>query len=143
MLRAVVDPNVLVSAQVSSLGFPARINRAADGGRFEMVVSEKLLAELSTVLMRPRFRRHLSESEVREAITNLRETRHFSEDVEAGRLVPDDPKDDYLVALAMVSEADCLVSGDPHLHALEVALEVLTPRQFWELLEREADEETT
>ncbi len=142
MPRAVVDPNVLVSAQISSHGFPYRINRAADEGRFEMVVSEKLLEELSTVLMRPRFRRHLSESEVSVVLANLRETRLFFEDIEAERLVPDDPKDDYLAALAMESAADCLVSGDPHLHGLEITLEVLTPRQFWERLERESSDES-
>ncbi len=107
-----------------------------------MVVSEKLLAELSTVLIRPRFRRYMSESEVREAIVDLREKRIFFEDIEVGRLVPDDPKDDYLAALAMESGADCLVSGDPHLHGLEITLEVLTPRQFWELLERESGDES-
>jgi putative PIN family toxin of toxin-antitoxin system len=136
-MRAVVDPNVLVSAQISSLGHPARLRRAADEGRFEIIVSEKLLAELSTVLMRPRFRCHMSEDEVAEAIENLRGKGSLFEDVEEGRLVPDDPKDDYLIALSRASAADFLVSGYPHLHGLESPPEVLTPRRFWELLERE------
>ena len=44
-LRAVVDPNVFISAQISSLGHPARRARAADKGIFELVVSERLLSE--------------------------------------------------------------------------------------------------
>lgn len=56
-LRAVVDPNVFISAQISSLGHPARIARAVDRGVFELVVSERLLSELHDVLMRPRFGR--------------------------------------------------------------------------------------
>lgn len=123
------------------MGFPARIARAADEGRFEIVVSEKLLAELSTVLMRPRFRRYATEEAVEEFLSGLRDKGTFFEDIEAGRLVPDDPKDDYLIALAKVSEADFLVSGDPHLHGLETPPEVLTPRQFRERLERETNDE--
>jgi predicted nucleic acid-binding protein len=61
ILRAVVDPNVFISAQISSLGHPARIARAVDEGIFELVVSERLLSELHDVLMRPRFRRHMTE----------------------------------------------------------------------------------
>ncbi len=46
-----------------------------------------------------------------------------------------DPKDDYLVALALSSEVDFLVSGDPHLTGLEGARpRILTPRAFLELL---------
>lgn len=67
---------------------------------------------------------------------------------EPRRFVADDPKDDYLVALAHTSGASYLVSGDPHLvssplsplaHAgLDgdtVPVHVLTPRQFSELLQ--------
>ena len=71
-LRAVVDPNVFISAQISSLGHPARIAQAADKGIFELVVSERLLSELHDVLMRPRFRRHMTESEVENLVEDLR-----------------------------------------------------------------------
>lgn len=140
-LRAVVDPNVFISAQISSLGHPARIARAADRGIFELVVSERLLSELRDVLMRPRFRRHMTESEVENLVEDLREKGMGAEEGEFGRVVPGDPKDDYLVALARVSGADYLVSGDPHLAAasLETAtVTMLTPRRFSELLEEPA-----
>lgn len=48
-----VDPNVLISSRISDLGHPTRITRAADEGRFELVLSDRLLGELSEVLMRP------------------------------------------------------------------------------------------
>jgi predicted nucleic acid-binding protein len=53
-------------------------------------------------------------------------------------MVPGDPKDDYLVALARVSGAGYLVSGDPHLTAASLdaaSVTVLTPRRFSEMLE--------
>lgn len=67
MLRAVVDPNVLISSRISDLGHPARIARAADEGCFELILSERLLGELSEVLMRPRFRRYATEEEVEDS----------------------------------------------------------------------------
>lgn len=135
-MRAVVDPNVLISSRISDLGHPARIVRAADEERFELVISDRLLGELSDVLMRPRFRRYATEEEAEDFLFGLREKGIFFEDAEAERLVPDDPKDDYLVALTRISSADFLVSGDPHLaeakHTLPVT--VLTPRQFSQVL---------
>ena len=130
--RAVVDPNVFVSAQVSSLGHPARIARAAGNGDFELIVSERLLAELRDVLLRPRFRRYMPEGEVEDLISDLREVGIAVQEGDIGRIVPEDPKDDYLVALAREAEADYLVSGDPHLTSLggEVGVQVLTPRTF-------------
>lgn len=139
-MRAVVDPNVLISSRISDLGHPARITRAVDEGRFEMVLSERLLGELSEVLMRPRFRRYATEGEVDDLLFGLREKGIFFEDVGTDRLVPDDPKDDYLVALAHASVADYLVSGDSHLTEAKskVPVVVLTPRQFREILEGES-----
>jgi putative PIN family toxin of toxin-antitoxin system len=135
----VVDPNVLISSRVSDLGPPARIARAVDEGRFELILSEWLLRELSEVLMRPRFRRYATEEEVRDFLLGLREKGTFFEDVEADRLVPNDPKDDYLVALTRAASADYLVSGDPHLAGAKnkLPVTVLTPREFSELLESE------
>jgi putative PIN family toxin of toxin-antitoxin system len=137
-LRAVVDPNVFISAQISSLGHPARIARAADKGIFELVVSERLLSELHDVLMRPRFRRHMTEREVENLVEDLREKGINAEEGEIRRMIPGDPKDDYLVALARVSGAAYLVSGDPHLTAASLdaaTVTVLTPRRFSEMLE--------
>ncbi|MEJ7843397.1 MAG: putative toxin-antitoxin system toxin component, PIN family [Rubrobacter sp.] len=137
-LRAVVDPNVFISAQISSLGHPARIARAADRGVFELVVSERLLSELHDVLMRPRFRRHMTESEVEDLVEDLRKKGIGFEEGEIGRTVPGDPKDDYLVALARASGAGYLVSGDPHLTAAPLdagSVTALTPREFSEMLE--------
>lgn len=139
-MLAVVDPNVLISSRISDLGHPARIVRAADEGGFELVLSGRLLEEFYDVLMRPRFRRYATEEEVEDFLFGLREKGVFFEDVETERMVPDDPKDDYLVALAHTSNADYLVSGDQHLAGVKgkVPVTVLTPRQFTELLESES-----
>lgn len=134
-----VDPNVFVSAQISSSGPPARIARAADERTFEVVISAQLLSELHDVLMRPRFRRYMTEGEVEDLVANLREKGIGATEGEIERTVPEDPGDDYLVALAHASSADYLISGDPHLTEAKnkIPVAVLTPRQFVELLESE------
>lgn len=144
-MRAVVDPNVLVSAWISPHGFPRRILDAADAARFEMVVSQQLLAELADVLSRERLRRYgpleRAQAHVRRA---MRAGVHVEVEGDPERIVPEDPKDDYLVALARASSADYLVSGDPHLAGTslgEGTVPVLTPRQFSELLESSGREE--
>lgn len=56
MIRAVVDPGVLVSAFIGRRDSVAdRIVRAWRSGQVELVVSPALLGELSGVLARPKF----------------------------------------------------------------------------------------
>ncbi len=62
----------------------------------------------------------------------------FREEAEIRHVSPD-PKDDYLVALARVSEAGSLVTGDNHLLGLGalVPVMIISPREFMDELERQ------
>lgn len=133
--RAVFDPGVLVSAALSPAGTPARIVEVWKGGGFELVVSEALLGELEKVLLRPKFRRYLTEAEALKYVGRFGRLASVATDPEVVPRITPDPKDDYLVALARCARADFLVSGDPHLTRLEVPRPpVLSPRAFLELL---------
>jgi putative PIN family toxin of toxin-antitoxin system len=145
VIRAVVDPNVFVSAQISTSGPPAGIARAADDSAFELVISDLLLSELYDVLMRPRFRRYMTEGEVEDLVADLREKGIVATEGEIERAVPDDPKEDYLVALAHASNADYLVSGDPHLVEAknQVSVPVLTPPTIRRTAEKRKPVKTT
>jgi predicted nucleic acid-binding protein len=55
-VRAVLDPNVLVSAAIPPVGPPAQILLAWADERFDLVISPQLLDELSEVLGREKFR---------------------------------------------------------------------------------------
>jgi hypothetical protein len=76
-----VDPNVLISAAISAVGAPRELLVAWYTGRFEMIVSYDLLYELEAVLMRPRFRRKLTFSDVVEYVMWIRERATFVPDV--------------------------------------------------------------
>lgn len=135
MIRVVLDVNVVVSGILSASGPPARLLRMWREGRFELVVSPRLLGELADVLARPKLRGLIDEEEAERLIDLIRV---------AGMLVPDpvdperrarDPGDDYVIALS--SAADLLVSGDEDILAVEdPPVPVLTPRRFVEEIER-------
>lgn len=139
MIRAVLDPNVLVSALISPQGVPARILGASEERRFRLVVSEGLISELEDVLMREKFRRYATVEQAEAHIQRVREVGDCFEDRGDFEAVSPDPKDYYLVALACASRADYLVSGDSHLHGLEGEdlPPVLTPRAFVDVLRSE------
>lgn len=135
-MRAVLDPNVLVSAAISSAGPPRQMVGAWVEGRFELIASRALLDELSDVLARPKFRRWISAAVAREFVDGLADDALLVDDPPARPAVSPDPDDDYLIALARAAQADYLVSGDRHLLDLEDPdPPVLTPAQFLELLD--------
>ena len=70
-MRVVLDPNVLISALISPQGPSAEVLDAWVRERFELVVSEKLLAELDDVLDRPKFRRWVAEIDCLRFVSGL------------------------------------------------------------------------
>ena len=141
--RAVLNPNVLVSAAISEQGAPAELLRRSELGKFELVVSAEVLFELQEVLRRPKFRRYLTETEAIEYVLRIHDgASDVSEELprEIVRGVTADPGDDYLAGVAYYGEAGVIVSGDRHLLDLpdraikygmgDLAARILTPREF-------------
>jgi uncharacterized protein len=110
---------VLVSAAISQ-GPPYRLLILwIRGGGFELVVSHRLLYELEAVLLRERFRSKLSYQEILEYVLWLHERGVLADEGDEIPRRSADPDDDYLIALALASEADLIVSGDRDLLELE------------------------
>ena len=60
----------------------------------------------------------------------------FEDPVQPPRVVPDDPNDDYLVALALAAEADALVTRDRHFSRVKIrGLPIVAPRHMLRRLE--------
>jgi putative PIN family toxin of toxin-antitoxin system len=135
LTRAVFDPNVLIAAVLSPEGVPAGCMRAHAQGRFELLVSERLLAEVETVLARPKFRRYTTLDQAQRYVESLRRECWIGEDPLGPETFSEDPGDDYLIALALATEANVLVSGDKHLTGLTLTpVPVMSPRAFLERL---------
>jgi putative PIN family toxin of toxin-antitoxin system len=134
-VRALFDANVLISSLLSRAGAPARLLAKWLEGEFELVATERLLAELEATLARSKLRRHLDEAEISGFLELLRGLSEWVEDPEAGPGVTSrDPKDDYLIAAAASAHAT-LVTGDAHLLELEGSIPALSPRAFLDSLE--------
>jgi len=135
-VRAVLDPNVLISAVLRAGGAPAEVVRAACGGEFEPIVSPALIAELERALAYPRLRARVSVRDAAAYLAWLAELATRAEDPPGPPGVRStDPGDDYLVALAAAERA-ALVSGDGHLLELADRIPVFTARRWLEALRR-------
>jgi len=133
-VRALFDVNVLISGLLSRTGAPARLLAKWLEGEFELVVTDRLLAELEATLARPKLRRHFHNEEVNEFLELLRGLAEWIDDPDAEPAISSrDPKDDYLIAAAATAHAT-LVTGDAHLLELENSIPVLSPRAFLDSL---------
>ncbi len=136
-MRAVVDPNVIISATLSRSGTPAKVLRAWLEGAYEMVVSPSLLSELERALDYPKIARRVTRREADQLLDLLRRQAQPVEDPGDPPTVKSlDPGDDYLISLAGVARA-VIVSGDGHLQALADQIPVYTPAAFLALLSAE------
>ncbi len=140
MLRAVADANVLISAALArSPQAPSVLTLdAALDGRAELITSPALLREIASVLTRPRLRKYLTVDEAARFVADLAsQTTLLADPSGPHPAVCRDPRDDYLVALAVTNDAEAIISGDLDLLDIapgQLAVEVVTPRQFVERL---------
>jgi len=133
-VRAVLDPNVLISALLSPAGAPAELLRAWREGRFELLVSPQVLAELHRALAYPKLRQRIAADEAKEYLAWLEQNAERVADPSSPSSVRShDPGDDYLLALAEQERA-ALVSGDDHLLALDADAPVFAPAAFLRVL---------
>lgn len=129
-MRAVVDVNVLISGVLSAQGPSAEVLRASRDGRFELVVSELLLAELKRTLAYPKLQKRIAVETAAVFADWVRDHGTLAEDPANPPPVSSrDPDDDYLLALAIDRRA-YLVTGDQDLLVLSSDLPILTPAQF-------------
>lgn len=131
MIRAVIDPGVLIAGLITPSGLPSDIFRAWKQGAFELVVSLLLLDELTVTLLRPKFRRLVSESDAVAFVEVLRLSAVMAEDPAEVEPISRDPNDDYLIALAREARANVLVSSDADLTSIDGNHPpIVTPRLF-------------
>ncbi|MCZ7661446.1 MAG: putative toxin-antitoxin system toxin component, PIN family [Thermoleophilia bacterium] len=133
-MRVILDTNVLLSGLINPEGAPGRIvSRWRDGG-FELVLSERQLEEIGSVLLYPKIARRLSwgPEEIEGFILLLRlksEVVPLSGEAATfeglrGQF------DAHLLSALQRSGAEVLVSGDRHVLELRSRFPVLSPAEF-------------
>jgi putative PIN family toxin of toxin-antitoxin system len=137
-VRVILDANVIVSAAISPGGVPAFVIREWLAGAFDLIVSPKLLAEVERGLRGPKLGDRVASDRVDEILGQLRTDALVVDDpTGVERLVPADPSDDFVVALARSAQASVIVTGDRHLLEVpDLQPPAVPPRQFLESLER-------
>jgi putative PIN family toxin of toxin-antitoxin system len=142
MLRIAIDTNVIVSGILSQKGAPAELLHAWRERRFLLLTSSAIVAEIRAVLQYPRIRKKypLNDNEIEQVITLLEhDALLVTGEAEVAGSIPDDPKDEMVLACAVDGEADGIVSGDHHLIDLESFrdIPIMTPRQFLDQLRQD------
>lgn len=140
-MRVLIDTNVFISYLLSphSAGVIQGIFRAWAEGRFTLLLPELLLDEIMvTVTGKPHLRKKTSSEELKEFLDIIRILGEvISKVAEPIPKVTRDPKDDYLLAYALVGAADYLITGDEDLLALNQQIQemtILSPREFSAML---------
>lgn len=136
MIRAVLDANVLVSGFPAEAGVPARLVELWARGRYELVVSEPLLAEASRAWGRPYYAARYAAADAEETLARLRQEAILTPITVRVAGVATHPEDDLVLAAAVSARSDYLVTGDRQLQKLGAyqGVAILSPRAFLDLL---------
>lgn len=134
-MRAVLDPNVIISAVLSPGGSPGRLFRYWLEGAYDLVVSPLLLDELGRALGYAKLQDRVPTNEAKELLELLSRAGLATDDPQSPPDIQSpDPDDDYLIALASIARA-ALVSGDTDLLGLSGQIPVYSPAEFVALIE--------
>jgi putative PIN family toxin of toxin-antitoxin system len=128
-LRVVTDTNALVSLLIGkALG---ELDELIRERRFTLLTSMDQMVELIGVINREKFKRYYDDYE---KMVFLRMMRRMGEIVEIKRKVNAcrDPDDNLILDIAINGEADCIITGDKDLLALNPfeGIEILTFQEF-------------
>jgi uncharacterized protein len=112
-MRVILDTNVLLGALISPHGSTDTIYRAWRAARFELVTSVAQLDELRRVSRYPKLKAILPAHRVGTMVNNMQRAIVLDElpPLPEGVHI-DDPNDAFLLAMALASETDYLVTGD-------------------------------
>jgi len=142
VIGAVLDANAIVSATIVPVGYSGRLWQAAHVDRFEVVTSLPIITEVLHTLTHPRVRHKydLSDEEIERVRYYLVHFTRLVAITQSVQGVATHPEDDLILATAVSGSADYFVTGDRQLLNLGTyqAVGIVTPRAFWELLERTA-----
>ena len=128
-LRVVLDTNVLVSALHFPKGSLSSVWQLLLEGKYRLILSPSIIEETATIL-RGRFL--WRESHIQDTLKLLARKAALVRPSVVLDAVPDDPKDNHILASALAGEADMVVSGDRDLLRLKeyAAIPIVRPMDF-------------
>ncbi len=130
-MRLVVDADCLVAGVLTAQGATTDLLNLWREGGVELAVCAQLLDEVRRTLASPRVggKYGFVRSKISAFVDQLSEEGEvFENPSEPPRVVPNDQRDDYLVALTIDAGADYLVTRDAHFDSVRVeGVRIITP----------------
>jgi putative PIN family toxin of toxin-antitoxin system len=135
MIRVVADTNIVASGLLWR-GAPYQLLEAARAELVQLYTSSELLAELESILTRPKFRAKLAAAQhsAKELVELFTEMATVVRPVSVPRTAPD-PDDDIVLATAKAASAAMIVTGDRVLRSID-SFEGIVLLDIHEALER-------
>ena len=128
--RLVLDTNVLVSGMINPFAAPGRIVDLLREGKLELTVDDRILAEYSAVLNRPKFRPYFTLQEVRDVLVFLEQNTHYTVATTQISDLPD-VKDAPFLEVALAAGVPLVTGNADHFPASHRSLvEVVPPAAY-------------
>ena len=144
MMRIVLDTNVLVSAILSPRSASAQIIGLVLDDALNLAISRDILDEAYRVVRYPKLvklmKKHdITPEEVDDIIDRLSRIAVVTPGELTLGVVKNDPSDNKILACAVESEADFIISGDRHLTDLKEfqGITIVNPTTFLSIVRRE------
>jgi putative PIN family toxin of toxin-antitoxin system len=136
--RLVIDSNVWIAALISPTGTARQLVDAILDNDIDILMSEATFDELVSRLDRPKFDRYREPEAWNLFLSELVELALWQEDAGTTTGISRDADDDKFLALAVMGQADAIVSGDGDLLELGThdGIPIVTPAQFLRRLRR-------
>src|SRR5437660_1452119 len=114
MIRALLDANIVISANIAPKGAPAAILKAWRAEYLEVISCPALVAEIERKLHEPRIlkRTAFQNGDVAKFVAEYSQTSVMVPGTAPVPRLPPDPNDTMLFAAAIESQPDYIVTGD-------------------------------
>src|SRR6056297_3421582 len=108
-MRLILDTNLWISFLISSNY--EKLDELLFNQKCKLLFSQELLEEFAAVAKRPKLRRYISKDELEDILETIDEVAEF---VNVSSVMTEcrDPKDNFLLSLAVDGKADYLLTGD-------------------------------
>jgi putative PIN family toxin of toxin-antitoxin system len=141
-MRVILDANIFIAYLLTTKesGIFQLIVAALFEGKFTLLLFDAVIEEMAKVLIRKDYlKKIITVQDIDDLVTSLEVMSEVMPPItEAIPAVVRDPKDDYLLAYAVIYKADYLVTSDPDLTSLKQVenVKIINPVEFVRLLEK-------
>lgn len=132
-MRLILDTNLWISFLISSKF--EKLDELLFNQKSKILFSQELLEEFIAVAKRPKLRKYISKDELEDLLETIDEVAEFvnvTSEISECR----DPKDNFLLSLAVDGKADYLLTGDKDLLVLKKIgnTEIKTISEFFDVI---------